>query len=172
VESAPRLLIAGAGHIGRLLAGLAVPLGFDVHVIDDRADYANPQRLPPPVQTTAGPIEAALAQLAPDANTYVVIVTRGHKHDEKALQAVLGSPAKYIGMIGSRRKVAVTFDDLKHAGATDEQLARVHAPIGLSIGAVTTEEIAVSIVAQLVSIRRCDRRKIVEGPTPVSDDAP
>ena len=172
VESAPRLLIAGAGHIARVIAGLAVPLGFDVHVIDDRADYANPQRFPPPVHTTAGPIDTTLEQLAPDGSTYVVIVTRGHKHDEKALQAVLDSPTKYIGMIGSRRKIAVTFDDLKHAGATDEQLARVHAPIGLSIGAVTTEEIAVSIVAELISVRRTDRRKIVEGPTPISDDAP
>ena len=98
-----------------------------------------------------------------------MVVTRGHNNDEQALQAVLGSPARYVGMIGSRRKIKVVFDDLRHGGATDAQLAKVHAPIGVDISAVTTEEIALSIAAQLVSMRRAERRKIVEGPIPVSD---
>lgn len=167
LEPAPTLFIAGAGHISRVLADAAVPIGFDVHVIDDRADHANERRFPPPVHTHVGDIAATLKGQRLDANSYVVIVTRGHKHDEAALEAILTSPAKYVGMIGSRRKINVIFDDLRHRGADAEALARVHAPIGLDIGAVTTSEIAVSIVAELVKVRRANRHETVEGPLPV-----
>ncbi len=107
-----------------------------------------------------------------DGSTYIVIVTRGHRHDERALAAVYGSPAKFIGMIGSRRKVDVVFKDLKQDGAMSEQLARVHAPIGLNINAVTVEEIVVSICAQLVSVRRADYAGAVQGPIPLSKRGP
>lgn len=169
LESAPRLLIAGGGHIARRVADLAVPLGFCVTVLDDRSAYANAERFPPPITPLVGDIAKTLSDSPIDANTYIVIVTRGHQHDERALEAVLDSPARYVGMIGSHRKIDVIFEDLRHAGASDEQLARVHAPIGLSIGSVTTQEIAVSIAAELVSVRRAQRHRAVEGPFPVPD---
>jgi len=172
LEGQPRLLVAGAGHISRVIARIVVPLGFEVHVIDDRSDYANEQRFPKPVQTHVGDIAETLKSMPIDGGTYIVIVTRGHNHDEAALEAVLDAPAKYVGMIGSRRKIKVIYDDLKHAGATDEQLARVHAPIGMDIGAVTTEEIGISIAAELIQTRRASRRQAVEGPFPVTDGAP
>lgn len=167
IDIEPKLIIVGAGHISKVLAKMTASLGFDITVIDDRSDYANDQRFPPPMKTVAGPIAQTLSEQPIDANTYIVIVTRGHNHDEEALRAVLNSGAKYIGMIGSRRKIKVIFDDLKHSGATDEQLARVHAPIGLNIKAVTMDEISLSIAAQLVETRRADHHKMVEGPFPV-----
>jgi xanthine dehydrogenase accessory factor len=166
LESRPRVVIAGAGHISRELAELVVPLGFAVCVIDDRADFANAERFPPPVEPVVGKIAETLREHPIDENTYVVVVTRGHKHDEDALAAVLDSKAKYIGMIGSRRKITVVFDDLRADGATPEQLERVHAPIGVAINAVTTREIALSIAAELIAVRRADRRAVVEGPLP------
>ncbi len=164
IEAAPKLLIAGAGHISRVLADAAQRIGFEVHVIDDRSEYANQKRFPPPVIVHAGGIVEILKEQVREAGAYVVIVTRGHKNDEAALGAVLGSPAKYIGMIGSRRKIKVIFDDLRQAGASEAALTEVHAPIGLKIGAVTTDEIAVSIVAELISVRRENHRAAVEGP--------
>jgi len=156
VEAPPKLVIVGGGHIGRLLAEMMTPLGFRVSVLDDRYEFANSQRFPSPIVPVKCDIVATLEKWAIDANTYVVIVTRGHKHDEAALKAILNSRARYLGMIGSRRKIQVIFDDLRHDGATDDQLARVHAPIGLDIGAVTAGEIALSIAAQLVSVRRLE----------------
>lgn len=172
LEAAPKLIVVGGGHIGRVLAQLAVPLGFHVTVLDDREQFANPQRFPPPVTPVAGDIAATLEEWPIDAGTYIVIVTRGHHHDEVALRAVIGSPARYLGMIGSRRKIRVIFDDLKKDGVTAAQLERVRAPIGLDIGAVTAEEIALSIAAELVSIRRAEGGPAVSGPTPLSGASP
>ncbi len=166
IDIEPTLIIVGAGHISKVLAKMTASLGFNLTVIDDRSDYANDQRFPSPMKPIVGPIAQTLGEQTIDANTYIVIVTRGHNHDEEALRAVLNSGAKYIGMIGSRRKIKVIFDGLKHGGATDEQLATVHAPIGLNIKAVTTDEIALSIAAQLVETRRADHHKMVEGPFP------
>jgi xanthine/CO dehydrogenase XdhC/CoxF family maturation factor len=171
IEASPKLVIAGGGHVGRALATLMAPLGFHVTVIDDRREFANADRFPAPINPVAADIAETLASRPIDPNTYVVIVTRGHKHDEQALSAVLDSPAKYLGMIGSHRKIQVIFDDLKHAGATQQQLDRVHSPIGLSIKAVTPEEIAVSIAAELIAVRRADHRKAVEGPIMLTDHA-
>jgi len=171
LEPEPTLLIAGAGHVGTALARLAVELEFKVVVVDDRADFANEQRLPPPIRPIAADIELTLREYPIDAATYVVIVTRGHNHDEQALGAVVRSPARYIGMIGSRRKVKLIFDDLAAAGVEPKLLERVHAPIGLKIDAVTVPEIAVSIAAELVAVRRAERRKSVEGPFLVGSEA-
>jgi xanthine dehydrogenase accessory factor len=165
VEAAPRLLIAGGGHVGRILAQMMVPLGFAVTVIDDRRQFANPERFPAPIEPVTGDISETLRHWPIDGNTYAVIVTRGHKHDEAALLAVVNSPARYIGMIGSHRKIKVIFDDLRHAGVPEERIARIHAPIGVDIGAVTAEEIALSIAAELVSVRRAERVPPVTGPT-------
>jgi xanthine dehydrogenase accessory factor len=170
LEAPPKLVIAGGGHIGLALAPLMVPLGFRVTVIDDRSRFANPTRFPPPIEPIVGAIAEALARWPIDANTYIVIVTRGHRHDEQALAAVIDSRARYIGMIGSRRKIALIYDDLRRQGKTQEQLDRVHAPIGLDIKAVTPEEIAVSIAAELISIRRADYHGVVEGPMPVTEE--
>ncbi len=164
IEQAPKLYIAGAGHISRVLANLAVSIGFKVHVIDDRADYANDTRFPLPTKVHVGDIATVLKESPIDHASYVVIVTRGHKHDEAALEAVLESKAKYIGMIGSRRKIRVIFGDLEHKGVSVDCLARVHAPIGLNIGAVTSDEIGISIMAQLIQVRRASQPRRVEGP--------
>jgi len=164
IAAPPKLVIAGAGHISRILAPLAASVGFRVSVIDDRAQYANEERFPKPLSAHVGNIEQALATWPIDGGTYVVIVTRGHLYDQRALRAILGSPARYIGMIGSWQKIETIFADLRRDGASEEQLSRVHAPIGIDIGAVTTEEIAVSIAAELIAEHRRDFRSTVEGP--------
>jgi len=172
IAATPKLVIVGGGHIGRILAQMSVPLGFRVTILDDRSQFANADRFPPPITPVAGDIAGMLNEWPIDGNTYIVVVTRGHKHDEAALRSVIGSAARYIGMIGSRRKIRVIFDDLKHDGATDAQLARVHAPIGLKIGAVTAEEIALSIAAELVSVRRAECGPKVTGPTLILSTEP
>ncbi len=164
IEAPARLVIAGAGHVGAELARMAVGLDFETTVIDDRADMMGAARLPPPIRPIVGDIDKTLRDQPIDANTFVVIVTRGHSNDERALHAVIDRPARYIGMIGSRRKVKLIFDDLAALGVDRARLERIHAPIGLSIGAVTVPEIAVSILAQLVQIRRSDKPTRVEGP--------
>jgi len=163
-EPEPSLLIAGAGHIGRELADLAVKLDFKVVVVDTRADFACPSRFPPPIELKIGEIGEILKTFPIDTSTYVVIVTRGHRHDLEALEAVIDSPAKYIGMIGSQRKVNLIFKLLSERGTKLELLKNVFAPIWLSINAVTVPEIALSIAAQLVQIRRAAKTELVRGP--------
>jgi xanthine dehydrogenase accessory factor len=149
----PTLVIAGAGHVGEALAAVAQRIGFRVVVIDDRADLANAKRFPG-VTCVVGEVETELAKFPIGEHTYVAIVTRGHRHDGRALAAVVGSPARYVGLIGSKRKVITIFEDLHRQGVPREQLERVHAPVGLDIGAVTPAEIAVSIAAELIAVRR------------------
>jgi len=148
-----KLLIVGAGHVGQALAALASSVQFHVAVLDDRSDCASAERFPSAERHIAE-IEATLRGWPIDAQTYIVIVTRGHRHDGKALAAVIDSPAKYLGLIGSKRKVKTIFEDLIAQGASLEKLLKVHAPIGFEIGAVTVPEIAVSIAAELVAVRR------------------
>lgn len=157
-----RLYIAGAGHVGQALARLGVALEFEVTVFDDRADLLD-KYIPAGVRRAPGDIAEELARAPVDADTFCVVVTRGHKHDEQALGAVLSRNARYVGMIGSRRKVKLIADDLAARGVPREELSRVHAPIGLDIGAMTVEEIAVSIAAQLVKVRREQGSVVVEG---------
>ncbi|MDP6635152.1 MAG: XdhC family protein [Phycisphaerae bacterium] len=151
----PRLLIAGGGHIGRALAPLTVGLGFDVTVLDDRPEFSDPNLFGESVATRCGVVPDEIARIGLDEDTYVVIVTPSHKHDAEALQACVKSNAAYVGMIGSRRKVALIRESFIESGLADEaELDRMFAPIGLDIGAVTVEEIATSIAAQLVAVRR------------------
>ena len=171
IEAPARLIIAGAGHVGAAVAKLAIDLDFQVTVIDDRADLAGADRFPSPIRPVVGDIEQTLRAQELGPRTFVVIVTRGHHHDEQALSAVIDSDAAYIGMIGSRRKVKLIFDDLVAAGVAPDRLQRVHAPIGLSIGGVTVPEIALSIVAELVQVRRAEKPTRVEGPLAVSQQA-
>ncbi len=159
-----RLVIAGAGHVGKAVARLAAEVDFEVWVIDDRADYASPDRFPTATRIIVGDIASSLREIELDEHTYVVIVTRGHTHDEAALHAVVGRPAGYIGMIGSKRKVRLIFEDLIAAGVDPEALSRVHAPIGLDIGSQTVPEIALSIVAELVACRNKHLRRAADAP--------
>jgi xanthine dehydrogenase accessory factor len=161
LEVPPTLLIAGAGHA---LARLAAGLDFHVVVFDDRRDYASRERFGEGARLVVDDIATALRAYPIDADCFVVIVTRGHAHDHQALDAVIRSPAAYVGLIGSKRKAKLIFKDLLAAGISQELLDRVHTPIGLPIGAVTVPEIAVSIVAQLVEQRRKNAPALVEGP--------
>lgn len=155
-----RLYIAGAGHVGQALARLALPLEFETTIFDDREDLLR-RFAPDGCHRSAGEIAAQLRESPVDDRTYVVIVTRGHKNDEQALHAVVGRGAKYVGMIGSRRKIKLIFDDLKDMGVDPRALAGVHAPIGVDIGSVSVEEIALSIAAELVQVRRSDKHAAV-----------
>jgi xanthine dehydrogenase accessory factor len=151
----PILLITGAGHVGRALCHLGAMLDFEVVVVDDRPSFANQERLPEASRVIVADIPSAVRDFPIGPDTYVVIVTRGHRHDGEALRESLGRQAAYVGMIGSRRKVLLIYRDLIQEGhATPELLETVHSPIGLDIGAVTVEEIAVSIASELVMIRR------------------
>jgi xanthine dehydrogenase accessory factor len=149
----PVLVIAGAGHVGQALARIAAPAGFEVVVIDDRPDLATPERFAD-ARCVIGDVDRALAKFVIDAATYVVIVTRGHRHDAQALAAVIDKPTAYVGLIGSRRKIRRILEDLHAGGMPLTALARVRAPIGLAINAVTPGEIAVSIAAELIATRR------------------
>lgn len=168
ISPAPNLLIAGAGHVGRALAAIAGQMGLEVTVIDDRADFAVPARFPG-AKCVVGDIEQALSQYPIDELTYVVIVTRGHKNDARSLAAVVQSRAGYIGLIGSRKKVRTILGELEQQGVARESLLRVHAPIGLEIGAVTPGEIAVSIAAELIAVRR-GRENQAAGPMKIPAD--
>jgi len=162
-----RLVIVGGGHVGLKVAEIARDADFDIWVVDDRETYCNSERFPWAQKLIAGPIESSLRQLDVNENTFCIIVTRGHQHDEEALFALINSPAAFIGMIGSRRKIRLIFDDLLREGISSETLKRVHAPLGLDIGSQTVPEIAVSIVAELIAQRNLGRnpyprRSVVE----------
>jgi xanthine dehydrogenase accessory factor len=151
----PTLLIVGAGHIAVPLARLGKMCDFDVVVLDDRASFANEARFPMADRVIAAPFESALREFPLDEDTYVVLVTRGHQHDVPSLLAVLERPAAYIGMIGSRRRVQAVFRLLaEEKGIPAARFARVYSPIGLDIGSETPAEIAVSIMAEIVKVRR------------------
>lgn len=156
----PRLIIAGAGHIGKALSQLGSLLDFEVTVIDDRSDFASKDNLPLASSVINADIGSALEKIEKDGETYIVIVTRGHRDDGNALKACIGSEAAYIGMIGSRTKVATMKRDFIGNGmATEEQWGRIFAPIGIDINSQTVQEIAVSIAAQLIMIRNTRGRK-------------
>ena len=150
----PVLLIVGAGHVGQAVARLAVDLDFRVDVIDDRSDHLSAERFPTVRRRVVGDIDAELGRYPLDGDTFVAVITRGHRHDASALNAVVRRPHRYVGLIGSRRKIKAIFDELHAAGVPAEALARVHGPIGLDIAAVSVPEIALSIAAELVAVRR------------------
>ena len=160
VQPRPTLLIAGAGHVGQALCHLGKWLGFDVAIVDDRADFASEERLPEADEIIIGDIAEELRNYPVDHLTYAVIVTRGHQHDEEALHSVIESNARYVGLIGSRRKIKLIYDDLRDMGITEETLAKVYAPIGLDINSKTVPEIAVSIAAQLIQVRNSTKPDI------------
>jgi xanthine dehydrogenase accessory factor len=150
----PRVFVFGAGHVGGAIARAASAAGFRVVVIDDRAEYADPARFEPGVAVLVADVEAALARYPLTAGDAAVIATRGHRNDALILERIATSPAGYVGLLGSRRKKAVVTKGLTAAGVAAGALKRVHVPVGLAIGAVTPEEIAVSVVAELIAWRR------------------
>ena len=148
------LYIFGAGHVAYSLYQVAQIAGFDITVIDDRETYANRERFPTAREVIAEDFEQACGHLQISEASYVVIVTRGHRDDMRVLRWAVNTPARYIGMIGSKRKVITIYKELEKEGIPLAQFKDVHAPVGLEIGAITPEEIAVSIVAEMIAIRR------------------
>ncbi|MSO19918.1 MAG: xanthine dehydrogenase [Acidobacteria bacterium] len=151
----PTVYIFGAGHVSISLSKVATMAGFETVIIDDRENYANRERFPEAREVHAGDFDEVCAKLEPNSSSYLIAVTRGHKDDMRVLRWAAGTEARYIGMIGSKRKVheIVHFLEEKE-GIPVEKLARVHAPIGLEIGAISPEEIAISIVAEMIAVRR------------------
>ena len=150
----PRVFIFGGGHISLFVSKMSTMVGFQVVVIDDRPQFANQERFPEAEEVIAEEFPFVLPKLQVNRSTYLVIVTRGHAYDQEVLEWALGKEVKYIGMIGSRKKIQTVYNNLKEKGFTPDQLQRVHAPIGLDIGALTPEEIAVSIVAEMIKVHR------------------
>jgi xanthine dehydrogenase accessory factor len=149
------LIVCGGGHVGLAVAQAGSFLGFRVTVIDDRAEFVARDRFPDErIQLIENDFVPALQSLRITPASHLVIVTRGHKHDEICLQEVINKPARYIGMIGSRRRTTTIRAHLKRSGISEDLLRRVYAPIGLDIGAQTPEEIAVAILAEIIMIRR------------------
>ena len=153
IEPSPELYVIGAGHVGTHLARLAQEVGFHVHVVDDREKFANRDRFPDATEVLTEDIPAWLGRTSLTPNAYVVIVTRGHTNDLEALRALAPRDLRYLGLIGSRAKVARIYDALTADGMPAQHLKKVHAPIGLDIGAVTPQEIAVSILAELIAVK-------------------
>ncbi|MBI4165634.1 MAG: XdhC family protein [Acidobacteria bacterium] len=154
ILATPTAYIFGGGHVSLYLAKVASVAGFEVVVIDDRPAFANPERFPDAAETLAAPWEEVFPQLAVNDFSYIVLVTRGHKGDLTCLRWALTTPARYIGMIGSRRKFIEITKVLEGEGVPPVRIERVHSPVGLDIGALTPEEIAVAIVAEMIAVRR------------------
>ncbi len=153
LASEVHLVLFGGGHIALDLYHLAMDLALKVTIIDDRSEYCNPQRFPQ-AQCICAPFEEVLDTPQAWIRPYFIIATRGHAFDKVCLEKTLGLPHSYIGMIGSKRKVATTFEQLREEGFSESQLATVHAPIGLDIGAVTAAEIALAILGEVISVYR------------------
>jgi len=150
----PVCYLFGGGHVSLAVARLASQAGFGVVVVDDRPRFANRERFPEAAAVYADEWEKVFPQLAVNESSYLVIVTRGHKDDMRVLRWAVATPARYVGLIGSKRKVIEIYKILEAEGVPREKLERVHAPIGIDIGALTPEEIGVSIVAELIAVRR------------------
>ena len=160
IEPSPALYIFGGGHVGQFVARVAHDAGFQVHVVDDREKFANRERFPDIAGVIVDDIPTWLQKTTLPSSTYAVIVTRGHRHDLDALRALAPRKLRYLGLIGSRAKVKRIYDVLIEEGVSLDQLENVHAPIGLDIGAVTPQEIAVAIVAELIAVRRSKTDKV------------
>lgn len=165
IKNIQPLIIFGGGHIGQALSKVASTAGFAVTVIDDREEFTEKEKFKEALQVLCLPFQEAFKKIKITRVTSIVTVTRGHRIDTEILEHAISTPARYIGMIGSRRKIIATFNELLQKGISLESLQRVYAPIGLDIGAVSAGEIAVSIVAELIRVRRG-----IHGPsTPLSD---
>ncbi len=169
LEAPPELAILGAGHVARPLCALAATAGFRVSVLDDREKYATADRFPDADRVTASTFEAAAEVLGLNPRSFVVVVTRGHRGDALALASCLPRKPRFLGLLGSKAKMVHVFADLIERGFSSEDLARVETPVGVEIGAETPEEIAVSIVARMIAVRRgvgADRIRSMAAPIP------
>jgi xanthine dehydrogenase accessory factor len=165
VVPSPRLLVVGGGHVGQAVAQHAALMGFDIVLFEDRAEFADPALLPPGTVVRGGDVGESLAAFDTDDQTYIALVSRGHVTDSKALAAVIKKPAAYLGMMGSRRKIDLVRRHFIETGlASEAELERLRAPIGLEIGAQTVPEIAASVVAELIAVRR-GRARTMGGPS-------
>jgi xanthine dehydrogenase accessory factor len=150
----PAAFIFGAGHVSKSLSKVATLAGFATVVVDDRETFANRERFPEAEQVVAGEYEAVFPTLEVNHSSYLIIVTRGHRDDMRVLKWALTTPARYIAMIGSKRKTLGVMKELMKEGIAREAFDRLHAPMGLDVGAITPEEIAVSVVAEMIAVRR------------------
>jgi xanthine dehydrogenase accessory factor len=157
IQPEPRIVICGAGHVGASLARLATFVGYRVILIDDRAEFLTREQFPAELIDLVATTSWALAvrdAIGNGRGVSVAVVTRGHNEDEECMQAAVPTQASYIGLIGSKRRTNIVLNRLRQSGGNDDQISKVHAPIGLDIGAVTPEEVALAILAEIVSIRR------------------
>lgn len=152
-RSKPKLLIAGGGHVAYAIYKVASLLDFDIIIFEDREEFLNRERFPKAYELVLGKIDEKLEEYNIDANTYVVIATRGHKYDEESLEKVIYSDAKYIGVIGSKTKVATMMNNLKKKNISEESIEKVYSPIGLKISDGTPAEIAISILAEILKVK-------------------
>ena len=149
----PQLVLCGGGHVSKSIAPLAKTLGFRVFITDDRQEFANPDRFPEADIIVAKKPEDALTELPINPNTFIIVATRGHRYDNVALAAAANTPAKYVGLLGSKRKIILIYEDLFRMGIPADRIRELRAPIGLDIGARTPEEIAVSIMSEVLMFR-------------------
>jgi xanthine dehydrogenase accessory factor len=171
----PDLYIFGAGHVGQCVTAVARSVGFRVSIVDDRVKYANRERFPDVRELYVGPWHEVFMTIPVNRDSYLLIATRGHQQDLACLRYALGTDAKYIGLLGSTRKIRLMFEALESEGADPKQFERVYAPVGIEIGSETPEEIALSVAAELVAVRKnLDVRPLkrsyrqLRGSTPVS----
>ncbi|MDA1184726.1 MAG: XdhC family protein [Acidobacteria bacterium] len=153
VEPSPAVYVFGAGHVGYFVAKMAHDVGFRVHVVDDREKFANSERFGDGIDVMVDHIPTWIEGHRLPPTAYAVIVTRGHTHDLDALRALTANPLRYLGLIGSKAKIKRIYDALLEEGVTPEALRAVHAPVGLDIGAITPQEIAISILAELIAVK-------------------
>jgi len=150
----PHAFIFGAGHISKSLSKVATLAGFATVVVDNRENFANRERFPEAAAVHAGEYEEVFPQLAINETSYVIIVTRGHRDDMRVLKLAISTPARYLAMIGSKRKVLNVIRELEKEGVERAALEKIHAPMGLDIGAISPEEIAISVAAEMIAVRR------------------
>ncbi len=157
IQPAPRLIVCGAGHVGASLAKLAAFTGYETTLIDDRAEFLKRNRFPEEQIQLVFAEDWSLGvrdAIGNGRGVSVAVVTRGHNEDEKCMQAVVRADPDYVGLIGSKRRTSIVIDRLRESGVTEDQLKKIHAPIGLDIGAVSPEEVALAIMAEIVAVRR------------------
>ena len=153
----PTLVMVGGGHVGKATADLAHMLGYRVYVVDDRPEFSNEERFPYAEQIVVAPYDSWSDQVTLNLNSFVVVATRGHRFDDLALESALNTRARYIGLLGSKRKTLMIYQRLTRQDIPVERLKQVHAPIGLDIGALTPEELAVSVMSEIIMVRRGER---------------
>ncbi|PKB82001.1 MAG: hypothetical protein BZY88_05465 [SAR202 cluster bacterium Io17-Chloro-G9] len=150
----PTLVMVGGGHVGKATADLANMLGYRVILVDDRPEFSNPERFPYADETVVSPYDRWTDHVSVNVNSFIVVASRGHRYDDMALESALSTPARYIGLLGSRRKTIMIYRRLIQQGTSADRLHQVHAPVGLDIGGLTPEELAVSIMSEIIMVRR------------------